>query len=389
MAEKFYSGYIGVDEGEMQQVIGVMNLFMSSRGLKVAVKAALVEDGRARIPFGVKVPADHIPAFDADGKPAVPLAMRELERALSGCEVKYSALRPCAENARHLAIAREVEMCDVGQRLELADVKPARAAEGDPFAGFIGLEAQAGVFREIAHAISAYGRSSIENLNVVLMGDPGTGKTATARAFAAYARQIGAADGPFRQVSAENLIAGYVGQTAPRVRGQWEKARGGVLFIDEAYRLSESAGGYGQEAIDTLNELMERDRETIVVCAGYRMKMAGFIGANPGLAHRFGFSIDFPGYDDAQLTEIYLLFARDKDFSVAPQAAAELPATFARLRKDPHFAHARSARSLFDKSVIKQAAQPGTAREITLPALREALDAELTIEQTFRKPVGF
>ena len=193
--------------------------------------------------------------------------------------------------------------------------------------------------------------------------------------------------GPFRQMSAENLIAKYAGQTPSLVRDQWNKTRGGVFLLDEAYRLSQDTGGYGREAINTLNELMERDRDTLVICAGYRKEMDAFMEENPGLTHRFSFYVDFPRYDEQTLSLIFEEMAQKKGFAVEDAVHRELPGTFRRLQNDPHFANGRSARKLLDKCIIKQACYCNGGRTLTEEAFRLAQAEDCPAARS--NPIGF
>ena len=169
------------------------------------------------------------------------------------------------------------------------------------------------------------------------------------------------------------LVAGYVGQTAMKVRDAVRKALGGVLFIDEAYTLSQGGGNdFGREAVETLLKMMEDHRdELVVIVAGYTAKMQEFLDSNPGLRSRFNKHLRFDDYDTAQLVRIFKNFAERADFRATPAAEVELTKLFDSLAatRDETFGNARTARNVFESAVSKQA-----DRIVSLPVVdREIL----------------
>ena len=412
MAAEHLSGYFGgtisFDEARMDEVLSALNLLVS-RDAKIIAGHATVRGGQATLPFGLK---DSGAASSLAGLLNCGTSVDELKGVFEGCEVKCHPLKPSVANAKHLELAKELESLTDVLPFSMADIAPKspaqagsgsedKAGEGgrntaaadakdDPFAGLIGLDDQVRSFRELATTVTAYGRGALESTNVVLTGNPGVGKSSVSQAFAAFAKRGGLVSGPFHQVSAENLIARYAGQTPSLVRDQWTRARGGVFLLDEAYRLSQDSGGFGREALNTLNELMERDRETLVICAGYRGEMAEFMKENPGLAHRFAFHIDLPSYDDETLSEIFAGFAQKKGFELDRALVEALPGAMRSLKRDPHFANGRSARNLFDRCVIKQACYCGGGKTLGKEALDLALEelTEATPASTARH-IGF
>jgi hypothetical protein len=188
--------------------------------------------------------------------------------------------------------------------------------------------------------------------NLIFTGAPGTGKTTVARIYGKLLAALGILpNGGFREVSRRDLVGQYLGHTAEKTASVFESARGGVLFIDEAYTLSRSAGSndFGQESIDTLVKMMEDNRHEIaVIVAGYTKEMAEFLDANPGLASRFSKSVEFENYAPADLVLIMNRMARADDYALTPDTEPPLLEYFARVQGDPNFGNAREARKLFE-----------------------------------------
>jgi Holliday junction resolvasome RuvABC ATP-dependent DNA helicase subunit len=206
--------------------------------------------------------------------------------------------------------------------------------------------------------------------HLVFYGNPGTGKTTIARLLAQIYRTLGLLRrGHLVETDRGGMVAGFVGQTALKVKEVVERALGGVLFIDEAYALTPAGGAsdFGQEAVETLLKLMEDHRDDlIVIVAGYTERMQEFLDSNPGLRSRFSKHLHFDDYDPAQLTRIFQTFCRKADFALSPAADAELAKIFSLLSncRDETFGNARLARNLFETTVNKQA-----NRIVSLPAI--------------------
>ncbi len=196
--------------------------------------------------------------------------------------------------------------------------------------------------------------------HLVLLGNPGTGKTTVARLIAEMYGSIGLLDsGHLVEVDRQGLVGQYVGQTAMKTDRAVKRAIGGVLFIDEAYALSPGGGprlDFGAEAVETLVKRMEDHRdELVVIVAGYPDLMHEFLESNPGLRSRFSREIGFPDYATAELVEIARTMADQAEYSIAPDAEPTLVAILDEARTRPGFGNGRFVRNLFEQAVGRHA----------------------------------
>ncbi|MBI4194461.1 MAG: CbbX protein [Betaproteobacteria bacterium] len=199
------------------------------------------------------------------------------------------------------------------------------------------------------------------SLHMCFSGNPGTGKTTVAMRMAALLHGLGyARKGHLVAVTRDDLVGQYIGHTAPRTREVLKRAMGGVLFIDEAYYLCrpENERDYGQEAIEILLQVMENQRDDLVVIlAGYKDRMDRFFASNPGLASRIAHHIDFPDYTPEELHAIARLMLEGMQYRLSPDAEVALREYIALRRTQPHFANARSIRNALDRARLRHASR--------------------------------
>jgi probable Rubsico expression protein CbbX len=196
-------------------------------------------------------------------------------------------------------------------------------------------------------------------LHMSFTGNPGTGKTTVALRMASILHALGfVRKGHLVSVTRDDLVGQYIGHTAPKTKEVLKRAMGGVLFIDEAYYLyrPENERDYGQEAIEILLQVMENQREDLVVIlAGYADRMDRFFATNPGFRSRVAHHIDFPDYGDAELLQIGEIMLERQNYELTPEAREALASYIAARRLQPHFANARSIRNALDRARLRQA----------------------------------
>jgi probable Rubsico expression protein CbbX len=190
-------------------------------------------------------------------------------------------------------------------------------------------------------------------------GNPGTGKTTVALRMAGILHRLGfVRRGHVISVTRDDLVGQYIGHTAPKTKEVLKKAMGGVLFIDEAYYLyrPENERDYGQEAIEILLQIMEQQREDLVVIlAGYGDRMEKFFQSNPGFRSRIGHHIDFPDYSGGELLTIAELMLEGQNYRFTPEARSAFERYIAVRRTQPLFSNARSIRNALDRIRLRQA----------------------------------
>ena len=199
------------------------------------------------------------------------------------------------------------------------------------------------------------------NLHMVFLGNPGTGKTTVARIVAEilynlkYIKQ-----NKLVEVSSKDLVAEYVGQTAPKTNAVIQKALGGVLFIDEAYSLASNKGqgsSYNEEAVATLIQAMENYRDDLVVIfAGYTKEMQDFLDMNSGIVSRIGYTVEFEDYTEDELLQIFMQMMSKSGFEVTEDAQNKVKDIIKEYKDTKNFGNARFVRNIYEKSIVKHAA---------------------------------
>ncbi|CDR06896.1 right-handed parallel beta-helix repeat-containing protein [Streptomyces iranensis] len=217
--------------------------------------------------------------------------------------------------------------------------------------------------------------------HLIFSGPPGTGKTTVARLYADLLHSLGVLNtGQLVEVARADLVGRYVGHTAQLTKEVFERAFGGVLFIDEAYTLTPEGAGsdFGQEAVDTLLKLMEDHRdEVVVIAAGYTEEMRRFLDSNPGLASRFSRTVEFEHYDSDELVTIMSTYAANSGYDCPEETLQALRGYVELIPRDRSFGNARTARQLLEAMMTRQARRIGTMAAPGLEDLRLLLPDDL------------
>ncbi len=208
------------------------------------------------------------------------------------------------------------------------------------------------------------------SLHMSFTGNPGTGKTTIAMRMAEILHALGyLRTGHLVAVTRDDLVGQYIGHTAPKTKEVLKRAMGGVLFIDEAYYLyrPENERDYGQEAIEILLQVMENQRDDLVVIlAGYKDRMDRFFESNPGMSSRIAHHVDFPDYPADELRSIADLMLAGMQYKLSPEAEPVMTEYIERRRARPNFANARSIRNALDRARLRQANRLFEARGAVL-----------------------
>jgi len=232
------------------------------------------------------------------------------------------------------------------------------------------------------------------SLHMSFTGNPGTGKTTVALRMAEILFRLGyIRKGHLVAVTRDDLVGQYIGHTAPKTREVLKKAMGGVLFIDEAYYLyrPENERDYGQEAIEILLQVMENQRDDLVVIvAGYKDRMETFFRSNPGLSSRIAHHIDFPDYSAGELQQIADRMLEHMQYRMSDSGRAALAEYIPLRMAQPHFANARSIRNALDRARLRQASRLFAARggALTRAQLMTIEGEDLLASRVFAQPLS-
>ena len=258
----------------------------------------------------------------------------------------------------------------------------------------VGLTKVKQVFKDLVNLIELKNKTKDDlkikntNLHMVFLGNPGTGKTTVARIIAEmlynlkYVKQ-----NKLIEVSSKDLVAEYVGQTAPKTMAVVEKAMGGVLFIDEAYSLASGGtqgSSYNEEAIATLIQAMENYRDDfVVIFAGYTKEMQRFLDSNSGIVSRIGYTLEFDDYTEDELVEIFKQMVTKAGFSVEEDAIQKVREIIREYKDTKNFGNARFIRNIYEKSVIKHATNTKNkkSKKILKTITKDDINAENLLKQ--------
>lgn len=228
-------------------------------------------------------------------------------------------------------------------------------------------------------------RKTLPMLHMCFMGNPGTGKTTVARIIGKIfaEMEILSKDKIFVEAASQDLIGEYVGHTAPKTKAMTDKAKGGVLFIDEAYSLcpEHNRTSFSEECIATLLKEMEDKRDSLcVILAGYTNEMERLLKVNPGFESRIQFKLEFPDYTVEELYEIFKQMSKGENYKLGNNIKSMIMEYFEKEKKKENFANARCARSLFEKIKFEQAYRVAANEEADINLIK-ACDVENVIRK--------
>ena len=270
------------------------------------------------------------------------------------------------QQAAHDAGAPPAEAADQVGAEELPPARPVDEvlAELDELIGLDAVKAEVKLVADLTRVQLLRAERGLpvidQSRHLVFSGNPGTGKTTVARLLAEIYRSLGVvARGHLVEVGRSGLVAGFVGQTAPKVVAAFDEADEGVLLIDEAYSLVRgSESDFGREAIDTIVKLVEDRRDRIVVVmAGYPDEMEMLVSANPGLRSRFPKTIHFPDYDTDELIAIFEMRCDKAGYRPTDEALVAVRAHLAQIPRDKGFGNGRVARNILEAAMARQASR--------------------------------
>ncbi|HEX4901603.1 MAG TPA: AAA family ATPase [Acidimicrobiales bacterium] len=294
-----------------------------------------------------------------------PVELAAIERFRGQLLDRIAAVKqvPRREAAHAAATATAPETAEAGERPPARPVDEV-LAELDELIGLDAVKAEVKKVADLTRVQLLRAERGLpvleQSRHLVFSGNPGTGKTTVARLLAEIYRSLGVVEkGHLVEVDRAGLVAGFVGQTAPKVTAVFDEADEGVLLIDEAYALVRgSETDFGREAIDTIVKLVEDRRDRIVVImAGYPDEMAALVAANPGLRSRFPKTIHFADYDTDELVAIFEMTCDRGGYRLTEDARAAVRDHLDAIPRTKGFGNGREARNLFEEAVARQASR--------------------------------
>lgn len=376
----FKGNLVFAEEPDWDLLVKAVELYHRARrnyrGRPLEVRRANVgEDGAYRVPF---ISEACLEMTRREGRERIELTRDEaaetffdefvdILESYFGCEVETEILKPDFGHPEDLEMV--IDMFEGGrprgmfgrEPLSADDLRPEESSVmgGDPLAeldSLVGLDSVKAQVHDIVSLVRNYGRDKLPCLHMVFRGNPGTGKTTVARLIGRIFDEEGVTDGKgtFVETDRGGLCGMYVGHTAAKTQRVVDKAKGGILFVDEAYALgmSDSGHDYGPEAIATLVKAMEDRRDEFVcILAGYTEPMERMIDVNPGLRDRVAFYIDFPDYSASELAEIFRMLVSEDGFRLSAKADNLMATAMESLvaNKDDNFSNGRIVRKVYER----------------------------------------
>ena len=367
------------------------------------VRYSPLADSRSHVETIVMRLANLVAKCDGQTMPEESIALHTLQKMIDAA--LHPATPPASLNtggsaqqsARKVAYAKARQQADSGGHGEASPENAASreqrlATAMDELEGLIGLDAVKKRVRSYANFLrlqqnrASSGLSTMPiSLHMMFTGNPGTGKTTVARIIGQILGAMGRLpSGHVVETDRSGLVAEYAGQTGPKTNALCDSARGGVLFIDEAYSLMDASGedAYGREALQTLLKRMEDDRgEMAVIVAGYPDEMQTMVRSNPGLSSRINTTIEFEDYSPADLGRIFEAMCRANQYDLPAASRHRLLVGFDHLYRcrDRHFGNGRLARNALEDSVRHLADRVAETQTLTESLLSELRAVDIAV----------
>ena len=318
-------------------------------------------------------------------------------RIVSDLVTKFFGVTPQAANSSAETLPADKAQTQPTPQTASAETLQSAMAELNSLVGLSGVKDQIAKLMNMHEANNVREKQGLPRipvgLHLVFTGSPGTGKTTVARIVAQMYQAIGLLPGgQLVEVDRSTLVAGYVGQTALKVQDAIDRARGGVLFIDEAYSLSADRGaGFGDEAISTLVKAMEDQRDSLaIIVAGYQEPMQEFIASNQGLKSRFQNTIPFADYKTSELLEIFKVLSSNYKVAITENVNKAVEKYFDEVKPSGDLGNARYVRNLFEKMYLNLSSRAAADGNIELHELVEFSVEDIPAQDEAKKPkIGF